>query len=217
MKEQEIQTILKDQQDILVQMNERLHRIEQQKPELIEIRDYSTELAYISGQLEGLSKDDIVPGLKESIRKQATACSNLVTAISEQRATQETLIKEIPRKIKLAIEHRITGRQRPYVVTGAVLFLTTIFSLFASIQLWRDNSELVDSDIKLRMVRLLYPKVSLEVDSTYHLNPENFQIWVKQEEERLLAIKKAEEAAMQSREEAKRAIQKLNRLKQREK
>jgi len=40
------------------------------------------------------------------------------------------------------------------------------------------------------MVRLLYPQISLDIDSTYNKNPKELKIWVKQEEERLIAIKK---------------------------
>lgn len=211
MNEQEIQTILKDQQDILVQMNEHLHQIERQKPE---IKDYSAELAHISGRLEHIINDDTLIGLKESIRKQATASSNLVTAIGEQQAMQETLIKEFPRKIKFEIAHRFTGRQRPYIIAGVVLFLVAVFSLFASIQLWRDNLALHGSDIKIRTVKLVYPKVFLDVDTLYHDNPKKLAAWVEQEEARSFAITKAEEAARQSKEQAEQATERLKRLKE---
>ncbi|SJN18486.1 hypothetical protein [Sphingobacterium sp. JB170] len=214
MKEQEIQTILKDQQDILVHMNEQLHRIEQQKPEIPQIKDYSAELAHISGQLERLLADDLLTGLKESVRQQAIAGSNLVTAIGDQQAMQETLIREMPQKIKVDVQHRLTGRQRPYIIAGAVLFLVAVFSLFASIQLWRDNSALHGSDVKLRTVRLIYPHVFLDVDSMYYLGPKKLATWVVQEEARLFAITKAEEAARQSNEQAERATERLKRLKE---
>lgn len=71
-----------------------------------------------------------------------------------------------------------------------------------------------DSDTKIRMVRLLYPQVSSDIDSIYYNNPKQLRIWVKQEEERLLAIRKAEESAKQSTEQAERAKQELERLKE---
>jgi hypothetical protein len=114
----------------------------------------------------------------------------------------------------MTVEHRITGQQRPYIITGAVLVLVSVFSLFASYQLWRSNSALHDSDTKIRMVRLLYPQVSSDIDSIYYNNPKQLRIWVKQEEERLLAIRKAEESAKQSTEQAERAKQELERLKE---
>jgi len=40
-------------------------------------------------------------------------------------------------------------------------------------------------------------------------------MWVKQEEERLMAIKKAEESVKQSKEQAERAKEELQRLKER--
>ena len=74
-----------------------------------------------------------------------------------------------------------------------------------------------DSDVKIRMVRLLYPHVSLNIDSIYNNSPKELKIWVKQEEERLLAIRKAEENAKQSTERAERATEELKRLKQQDK
>lgn len=91
--------------------------------------------------------------------------------------------------------------------------LVSVFSLFASYQLWRSNSALHDSDIKIRMVTLLYPNVWSDIDSTYRENPKQLKIWVKQEEERLLAIRKADENARQSTKQAERAREKLQRLK----
>ena len=63
------------------------------------------------------------------------------------------------------------------------------------------------------MVRLFYPDVSLDVDSIYNSNPKELKLWVKQEEERLLAIRKAEENAKQSTEQAERANEMIKRLK----
>ncbi|GAA4787154.1 hypothetical protein GCM10023231_14120 [Olivibacter ginsenosidimutans] len=212
MNEQELQTILKDTQDILVQMNERLHQVETQKPET---KDYSAELAHINEKLERIITDDTLNGLKDAFRNQATTSSKLVTAIAEQQERTEKMIMELPQKIKVNVEHRLTGQQRPYIIAGAALLLVSVFSLFASIQLWRSNSALQDNDIKIRMVRLLYPQVSLDIDSTYSESPKEFKAWVKQEEERLLAIRKAEEKARQSNEKAKRAKEELQRLKER--
>lgn len=114
----------------------------------------------------------------------------------------------------MTVEHRITGRQRPYIITGPILVLVSVLSLFASFQLWRSNSALHDNDIKIRMVRLLYPQVSLDIDSIYNNNPKQLKIWVKQEEERLLAIRKAEERERQSTEQAERAKEEIKRLKE---
>lgn len=64
------------------------------------------------------------------------------------------------------------------------------------------------------MVRLLHPLVSFDIDSIYNKNHKQLKIWVKQEEESLLAIRKAEENAKQSTEQAERAKEELKRLKE---
>lgn len=164
----------------------------------------------IDGKLEHIVKDETLVGMKASILKHAKATDNLVIALEEQKKT----ISELPQRIKVDVEHRITGRQRPYIITRAVLLLVSVFSLFVSIQLWRSNSALHDSDIKIRMVRLFYPQVSMDIDTAYRESPKELIIWVNQEEERLLAIRKAEENAKQSTEQAERAKEKLQRLKE---
>ncbi|AFL85811.1 hypothetical protein Belba_3304 [Belliella baltica DSM 15883] len=210
MNEQELQVTLKDIQDVMVSMDGRMQQIEKQQSEA---KDYSAELASINGKLEHIVKDETLAGLKASMSKLATASSNLVTAISEQQIMQETLIKEFPQKMKTEIVHRFTGRQQPYIITGIALVFITISSLLASVQLWRNNLALQSSDIKIRTVKLIYPKVFLDVDTFYHESPKKLAAWVEQEEARLFAIIKAEEAARQSKEKAERATERLNRLK----
>ena len=53
--------------------------------------------------------DKTLVGLKTSILKHAKARDNLVTALDERKK----LISEMPRRIEVIAEHRITGRQRP--------------------------------------------------------------------------------------------------------
>lgn len=208
MNEQELQTAVKDQQEIMVLMDRRVQQIEKQQSET---KDYSAELASINGKLEHIVKDETLIGLKASILKHVEASGHFVTAVDEQTK----MIREMPQKTKVTVEYRITSRQLPYIITGAVLLLVSVFSLFASFQLWRSNSYLQDSDTKIRMVRLLYPQVSLDMDSIYNNNPKELKIWVKQEEERLLAIRKAEENARKSAEQVEQAKEELQRLKER--
>lgn len=161
-------------------------------------------------KLESNIKNDTLIDLKASILKHATASDNLVTALEEQKK----VISKLPQRIKVDVEHHITGKQRPYIIIGAVLLFVSVVSLLESFQLWRSNSALHDNDIKLRMVRLFYPQVSLDIDSIYNKSPKELKVWVKQEEERLFAIRKVEENAKQSTEQAERAKEKLERLKE---
>lgn len=207
MNEQELQTTVKDQQEIIVLMDKRVQQLEKQQSES---KDYSAEIAQITKKLEHIVKDETLVGLKASILKHIEATGHLVTALEEQKK----LISEMPQKTKMTIEHRIIGKQRPYIIAGAILVLVSVLSLFASFQLWQSNSALHDNNIKIRMVRLLYPQVSLDIDSIYNNNSKQLKIWVKQEEERLLAIRKAEENARQSTLQAERAKEEIKKLKE---
>ncbi|MEN5433612.1 hypothetical protein ABE545_08215 [Sphingobacterium faecium] len=194
-------------------MDGRLEEIEKQQSEA---KDYSDELAEINKKLDSKVTEETLVRLKDSILQHVNATDNVVIALEGQ----EKVMSKMPQSIKVLAEHRLTGRQLPYIITGAVLVLVSVFSLFTSIQLWRSNSALHDGDIKTRMVRLFYPSVSQEIDSIYNDNPEKLKTWVKREEERLIAVTKAEENAKQSeedakkaKEEAKKAREKVNRIK----
>lgn len=130
MNEKELQTAVKDQQEIVVLMDKRVQQLEKQQSEN---KDYSSELADIGKRLEHIVKDETLVGLKASILKHVEATGHLVTAVEEQKK----LLSEMPQKTKMTIEHRITGKQQPYIITGAVLILVSVLSLFTSFQLWR--------------------------------------------------------------------------------
>ncbi|HBI87128.1 MAG TPA: hypothetical protein DDY75_04480, partial [Sphingobacterium sp.] len=63
MNEQELQKTLKDQQDIMVSMDERVQQLEKRQSET---KDYSAELADIGKKLESNIKDETLVGLKAS-------------------------------------------------------------------------------------------------------------------------------------------------------
>lgn len=218
MNEQELQTTVKDQQEIMVLMDKRVQQIEKQQSET---KDYSVEIALISKKLEDVATVEALAELQASNNSQISTIGADIIDIKEQQTKQGNIISEMPKRTKFQIEHRFTDKQRPYIITGIVLLLVWSLSLFASFQLWRSNSALHDSDIKFRMVRLFYPQVSLGIDSIYNNNPKQLKIWVKQEEERLLAIRKAEENAEHSekeakkaKEDAKKAREKVNKIKE---
>src|SRR5690606_21681427 len=167
MNEQELLVILKDTQQALVQVGKRLRKMEDNKAES---KDYLAELAEINKKLDSKITEETLVGMKATILKHAKATDSLVTALEEQKKA----ISAMPNRIKVNVEHRITGRQRPYIITGAVLVLVSVFSLYASYQLWWSNSALQDGDIKIRMVRLFYPDVSMDIDSIYNSNPKEF-------------------------------------------
>ena len=173
MNEQELEKTLKDQQDIMVSMDERVQQLEKKQSET---KDYSAELADIGKKLDSKITEETLVGLKASILKHIGATGNLVMAVDEQKKQ----ISELPQRIKVNVQHRITGKQRPYIITGIVLMLVSLLSLFASFQLWRSNSALHDNNIKFRAVRLFYPSVSLDIDSIYYNNPKQLKVWVNQ-------------------------------------
>jgi len=215
MNEQELQTAVKDQQEIVVLMDKRVQQLEKQQSET---KDYSEELAQISKKLEHVATVEDLAELQASNNSEIATIGADIIDIKEQQTKQASITSQMPKQMKFQLEHRFTDRQRPYIITGIILLLVSALSLFASFQLWRSNSALHDNDIKIRMVRLFYPQVSLDIDSIHNENPKELEKWVKQEEERLIAIKKAEANAKHSEEQAKKAKEELQHLqKQKEK
>lgn len=102
MNEQELLAILKDTQEALVQVGKRLREMDENKPES---KDYSTELAEINKKLNSKITEETLVGMKASILKHAKATDSLVNALEEQKKT----ISELPQRIKVIAEHRITG------------------------------------------------------------------------------------------------------------
>lgn len=211
MKEQELYDLLKDQQDILLHINQRLDQMERS---INGQRDYSQELEYIAKELEHQKIDETKTVLKRFIQNQANYNVNLLSAISEQNKMQTNMINELPAKVRVRVEHNITASQRPYILFGVCLLIASSLAFFFSIEFWQANGDLRDGNIKLRMVRLLYPNVWVDVDTTFRDSPAEVEKWIIEEEERLIAIKKAEEIAKRSNAEASRAKTELRRLKQ---
>ncbi|WDF69599.1 hypothetical protein PQ465_04275 [Sphingobacterium oryzagri] len=211
MKEQELYDLLRDQQDLLVNIN---HQIGQLDKASAEQNNFSAKLDSIGKVLGDLQNDLSIVDVKEVLQSQIASGSKLLTVIREQNSTQDNLIKEMPKKIKVSIEHNLAGKQRPYAVAVITLLLIALFSFFSSILLWQANNQLHDSDIKIRFVRLLHPKIWMDTDSVYRHNPGRIQKWVTQQEERLIAIKKAEENVDKFNNESKEARAKLRRLKE---
>lgn len=212
MNEKELQTAVKDQQEIVVLMDKRVQQLEKKQSEN---KDYSAELAQINKKLEHVATVEDLAELQASNNSQIATMGADIMDIKEQQTIQGNIMSELPKRMKFQIEHRFTDQQRPYIIACVVMLLVWALSLFVSIQLYQENSTLHDNDIKFRMVRLFYPHVTLDIDSTYSASPKELEKWIKQEEERLHAIRKAEENAEQSEQEAKKA--KENAKKAREK
>ena len=125
----EIMAVLKDQQAALVAMNNQLKRLELQVSEMGKDTDYSEKI----DELKVMINDYILFGgtkaLKETVRKQNLTVNDLLTSIQLQHDHLDT---NISTKIKQGVERSIQGKQKPYIVTGVILFVISVFLVFVA-------------------------------------------------------------------------------------
>lgn len=125
----EIKAILKDQQAVLVAMNNQLQRLELAVSEIGKSGDYSDQLH----ELQRTINDHVVYGgtkaLRDTIQTQSMAVDGMIKTIQSQLAYTE---QEIPNKIKYGVERAIEGKQKPYIITAIVLFIISLFLVFVA-------------------------------------------------------------------------------------
>ena len=161
---------------------------------------------------------DYLPAFKE-LGEQVNQLSNavnksdkLITAIELQKSTVKHLIEGIPRRIKTDVEHRFSDRTRPYIIVFAIALFVAATSLVGCIFLLTSNSDLKENDIKFRMVRLRKPSWVKQVDADYFKNSDSLERLVRFEEEKVIAVEKAEEEVQRKLKEAQVSRERLKNL-----
>jgi hypothetical protein len=177
----EIEERLADTERVLALHSKRLEKLEQQsspapaKPEQ-DNQEQTPHAPDYSGQFEEL---------KKLLRRQDLSVQALQVhaLISSFRDT----ISKLPKVLPVRHHHHFEDKSRGFVTGGIILLVTTAVSAGLSFGLYRENSRLQESDIKLRIIRQTCPKAAIGADSVYHLAPEEAEAWAKQKEAKLLS------------------------------
>jgi len=176
-------------ENILTVLIEVVERIEKKEIEIPKQADYLPAFKELAEQVNQLSN-------------QVSKTDKLISAIEAQKITAKHLIDGIPKRIKTDVEHRFSDKTRPYIFVFAIALFVAAISMVGCIFLLVRNSNLKESDIKFRMVRLRKPSWVKQVDADYFKNSDSLKRLVKFEEEKVIAVGKAEEEVQQKLKEA---------------
>ena len=167
---------LEHMENLMAVMIDALKTIENKKPEIPEQTDYIPTFEKLPGHLEQISR-------------QVIKANNLISSNGEEHHKLKDMIDNLPKKIKTQVEHRFSDRTRPYIIVFVVAIFVTALSVFGCISLLVSNSELRESDIKFRMVRLRKPSWAKKVDADYFRNADSLKRLIKFEEIRNVTLK----------------------------
>jgi|SRR5690606_25894252 len=154
------------------------------------------------------SLEDVANRSSETTRKH-------LSILTEKENVIVAKVSQIPDSVKIRHLYGVDLKSTPVVII--MILFSVIISLGLGMLLEKDRQigDKTSYELRYRMMTLEMPELIQEIDSIYNSNPEKLKIWVKQEEERLLAIRKAEENAKQSTKQAERAKEELQQLKHR--
>lgn len=209
----EIQEQLQDNQEATLRIEERVTQLENKEIKFPEIKDYEERFNEIKKLIEKQSEHDKTLPLWEKIKEQAQDITGLVSSIRELTISQDNMVRELPKEIRVKVQHRFENKTKGFIIGGIVLLIVTALSTGIALHLWSENGRMRENDVKFRMVRQTNPDVAYTIDTLYYRNPEEMEAKTKQMEAGQLAIAQAEAAAKEKEGQAKEAKQKLKKLK----
>jgi len=186
-------------ENILTVLIEVVERIEKKEIEIPKQVDYLPAFKELGEQISQLSGE-------------VSKTDQLISAIEAQRITAKYLIDGIPKRIKTDVVHRFSDRTRPYIIVFAIALFIAAISIVGCIFLIVRNSDLKENDIKFRMVRLRKPSWVKQVDKDYFKNSDSLERLVKFEEEKVIAVEKANQEIQQKLKDAEALKERLKSL-----
>lgn len=109
--------------------------------------------------------------------------------------------------------HHFDLQSKGFIISAAVLLITTAISIAVAIGNYNKSSRLEESDLKFRIAKQLSPALTARVDSIYYDDPDRAELETQQREAHELTIKEAEEILKNRQKEEKQARELLKELK----
>jgi len=212
MNTQEIQEQLQDNQELTIKLGERMTSAEEILAKIMDVKDYSEQLEELKELIIKIAEQDKTAPLQEEISQQVIATQNLMLTSEASIKKQETLFKNFPKEMQVKLIHRFEDKTKGFIIGGIVLLILSAALMGICLNLWSDNGNMEDNDIKFRMVRQIAPSVAYRVDTLYYSDPKGMEKKTKQLEAQQLALSKAEAAAKKVTEEAILAKEKAKKL-----
>ncbi|MET3112678.1 hypothetical protein AAKU52_000396 [Pedobacter sp. CG_S7] len=92
-------------------------------------------------------------------------------------------VSQIPAKTEISHSHRIDIRSRKWIIVLASITAFSLVLLGISIAFFFSQQNLKDDSLKLRMIRLEQPSLTVRIDSIYHKDSKNAEYLVNKREE----------------------------------
>ncbi|MEJ7692692.1 hypothetical protein [Daejeonella sp.] len=213
MNTHEIQEQLQDNQEVTLRIEERVTQLENKEIKFPEIKDYEEQFAELKKLIKKHGEQDQILPLLEKIEERAQDFKTLVSSIRELTISQDIMVRELPKEIKVKALHRFEDKTKGFIFGGIILLIVTSIAVGTSLNLWSENERMQENDVKFRMVRQTNPDVAYRTDTLYHHNPEDMEAKTKQLEAQQLAIVQAEATARQVEKEAVLAKEEATKLK----
>jgi len=213
MNTEEIHERLQDSQEAVIRIEERVAELEKKEAASAGIKNYDGQFNEIKKLLENPAGQDKTLLLQEKIKEQVQTVTRLISFIRESAQSQEYIIREIPKSVKVNVLHQFEDKARGFIIGGVTLLVVTALTTGAALYLRSDNRRMQENDIKFRMIRQIDPDIAYRTDTLYHRNPEAMEAETRRLEARQLAVAQAEAALKKCKERAEEAEKKLKKLK----
>lgn len=122
-------------------------------------------------------------------------------------------IVSVPKASEVRHHHHFDLRSKGFIISAAVLLLSTAISIAVAISNYHESSRLKETDLKFRIARQLSPALTARVDSIYYKDPDRAELETQKREAHELTIKEAEDLLKHKQMEAKKAKELLRKLK----
>lgn len=213
MNTEEIHERLQDSQEAVIRVEERVAELEKKEAASAGIKNYDGQFNEIKKLLENHAGQDKTLLLQENIKEQVQAVTRLISFIRESAQSQELIVRELPKAVKVNVLHQFEDKARGFIIGGITLLIVTALTIGSALYLWSDNRRMEENDIKFRMIRQTDPDIAYRTDTLYHQNPEAIEAETRRLEARQLAVAQAEAALTKSKERAAEAEKRLKKLK----
>jgi hypothetical protein len=122
-------------------------------------------------------------------------------------------ILSVPKASEVTHHHHFDLQSKGFIVSAAVLLITTAISIALAISNYGESSRLKESDLKFRIARQLSPALTARIDSIYYEDPDQAELETKKREAYQTTVMEAEGLFKQRQNEVKQARKLLNKLK----
>ena len=150
---------------------------------------------------------DTLIELKKDLNQNSS--QHLKTHLSEIQQA----VASVPKASEVRHHHHFDLRSKGFIISAAVLLLSTALSIAVAISIYKESNRLQESDLKFRITRQLSPALTARVDSIYYEDPDRAELETQKREAHEITVIEAEELLKQSQNETKQARELLNKLK----